>query len=191
MSKDNVTVTKIWAPTLIDMESKIQEIENTDVIVIQALTRDLDQMDAEELTSKTVDIVETCLEKVEKVVLSSIVNREDDETKRAKAEVINANLKLHYISNPNVLVCHHENLRERRFLKHDKLHLTDYGTSRRANNLKFKIAESLGIEVVKKIRYHQNQYDHLNNRRNNKSRDNDRENYTNSGGFNRYDTNSW
>ena len=191
MSKENVTVTKIWAPTLLDMENKIQEIENTDVIVIQALTRDLDQMVAEELTSKTFDIVEKCLEKVEKVVISSIVNREDDETKRAKADVINANLKLHYMSNPNVLVCHHENLRESRFPKHDKLHLTDYGTSRLANNLKFKIAESLGIEVVKKTRYHHNQYEHLNNRRNNNSRDNDREYYNNSGDFNRYDTNSW
>lgn len=55
------------------------------------------------------------------------------------------------MNNPNVLICSHDNLRERKFKqKRDFLHLTDAGTSRLANNLKYKIAESLNIEVVRK-----------------------------------------
>ena len=53
--------------------------------------------------------------------------------------------------NPDVQVCPHDNLRERKYKQsRDFLHLTVAGTSRLANNLKFAIAESLDIEVVKK-----------------------------------------
>ena len=68
--------------------------------------------------------------------------------------------KLKYMNHTNVLVCHHDNLRDRRYRGTDKLHLTDPGTSRLANNLKFKIAESLGIEIRRKARKEDtNQYD--------------------------------
>ena len=54
------------------------------------------------------------------------------------------------MKNPRVMVCHHDNLRDSKYRKRDKLHLTEHGTSRLANNLKFKIAESLGIKLTKK-----------------------------------------
>ena len=100
------------------------------------------------------------------MIVSLIVNREDDETIRAKAEVVNAKIKLHYLNNHRVLVCHHDNLRDRKFRRDDHLHLTEHGTSRLENNLKFKIAESLGIVVVKK-QWDNNRYDARNDRREN------------------------
>ena len=55
-----------------------------------------------------------------------------------------------YLDNEKVIICHHDNLRDRIYRQRDQLHLTDHGTSRLANNLKFKIAESLGIRIEKK-----------------------------------------
>ena len=71
---------------------------------------------------------------------------------RIKVEAVNAMIKLKYMDHPQVMVCHHDNLRKRKFKKNDLLHLTDMGTSRLANNLKYKIAEALKIEVVKRRR---------------------------------------
>ena len=164
MSRENVSITKIWAPTLGETQEKVEEIDRTDRIVIQALTRNLDKTSMEELTSLTFETVEKCLTKAEKVIISLIVDREDDYSTRAKAEAVNANIKLKYINNPNVFVCHHDNLRERRFKARDLLHLTSYGTSRLANNLKYKIAESLDIQIMKKRRDGDNRYDRNNER---------------------------
>ena len=62
-------------------------------------------------------------------------------------------LKLKYMDDTHVLICNHDNLRDRKYRqKRDNLHLTEAGTSRLANNLKYKIAESLNIQVVKKKR---------------------------------------
>ena len=66
-----------------------------------------------------------------------------------KATVINAKLRLYFSENPHVILSNNENLKDRTF-RYDKVHLTEFGISRLANNLKFKIAASLGIHVVKK-----------------------------------------
>ena len=63
------------------------------------------------------------------------------------------------MSNPKVLVCNNENLRDRKYRINDGIHLTEIGTSRLANNLKYKIAEALGIQVEKKSgSYHRPEY---------------------------------
>ena len=108
--------------------------------------------------------------KTEKVIVSLIVDREDDPENRAKAEAVNAMIKLEYMNNPKVLVCNHDNLRERKYRqRRDNFHLTVPGTSRLANNLKYKIAEALDIQVVKKRRsydrYNSERYDDNANQR--------------------------
>ena len=94
---------------------------------------------------------------------SLIVDREDDYMVRAKADLANAIIKVKYLENHKVFVCHHNNLRDKRYRKNDQLHLNEFGTSRLANNLKYKIAESLDISVVKKQRIADNRYNDRNN----------------------------
>ena len=65
---------------------------------------------------------------------------------------MNANLKYKYYNNSKVSICNNDNLYDRKYRAQDGLHLTPIGTSRFASNLKYKIAESLGITVEKKKR---------------------------------------
>lgn len=167
MGREDVTVSKVWAPTLMDTQKKVDEVGKVDTIVVQALTRDLAEKSAEEMTSLTYDTVEKCLLKSETVIVSLVVNREDDDTTQAKLGIVNANIRYNYLKNPKVLICHHDNLTDGRYRKRDKLHLTENGTSRLANNLKFKIAESLGITVFNKRRDNQ-RYDERNDRSRNR-----------------------
>ena len=149
----DVLVTKVWSPTLEETTNNVESLSSkVDTIVIQGLTRELDGSSAEELTELFFESVEKCLDKADKVIVSLIVNRDDDDSLviPAKLAVVNANIKLNYVNNNNVLVCHHDNLNDRKYRRRDRLHLSEYGTSRYANNLKFKIAESLGITVKNK-----------------------------------------
>ena len=177
MRREDVTVSKVWASTLRESQAKVGEVDNVDTIVIQGLTRDLDNISAEELSTLTYETVGKCLLKSEKVVVSLVVNREDDDNIQAKLGVVNANIRYKYLKNPRVLVCHHQNLVDRKYRIRDQLHLTEFGTSRLANNLKYKIAESLGITVQNK-------------RREGRRRDNQRFNDKNETPYNRFD-NSW
>ena len=152
LNKEKVTTSKIWAPTFDDMDKGIDELEQHDAIVLQALTRSLDNLSAEEIVTETNNLVEKCLSKTDKVIISSIITRDDDNDINIKAELVNANLKYKIIKNPRVLICDNTNLRDRKFRIRDRVHLSDHGTSVFANNLKFKIAEALNVTVVKKRR---------------------------------------
>ena len=150
-------------------------------------------MKTEEFTSSTFRTVDKCLAKAEKVVVSLIVDREDNLETRAKAEVANAMIKLKYMNNPRVLVCNHDNLRDRKYRqRRDELHLTEAGTSRLANNLKYKIAKSLDIQVIKKrSNEYRNGYEHDNNERrdykaNRGHREQDDAEFSRYGGFQSY-----
>ena len=154
MRREDIEITKVWAPTLEETQNKIDEIEPTDRIVIQGLTRHVPDMSPEDLTILASETVTKCLTKAEKVIICLIIDREDDPEYRAKAEVTNALIKLKFMNSTDVLICSNDNLRERRYKqKRDLLHLTVAGTSRLANNLKYCIAKSLDIEIVKKRNY--------------------------------------
>ena len=188
MGREDVTVSKVWAPTLMDTQTKVDEVDNVETIVIQALTRDIGKMTAEELPTLTYETVEKCLLKSNKVIVSLVVNREDDESIQAKLGIVNANIKYNYLKNSRVLVCHHNNLIDRRYRSRDKLHLTEGGTSRLANNLKHKIAESLGIIVYNRRRDGQRydeKYDASKNRFDNRRYQGNR--HTGSHQYNGYD----
>ena len=106
-------------------------------------------MEMETMIKETVAKAAT---KANKVIISSIVCRDDNEMIKMKAEVVNANLKYAFLNDPKVIVCDNGNLRDKKFRGNDGIHLTPHGTSVFANNLKFKIAESLKISVVRKDR---------------------------------------
>ena len=86
MIKEKVDITKIWSPTLEETQAKIDEIDPTDRIVIQGITRQVADFSPDDLASLVFDTVEKCLTKAEKVLVSLIVDREDDPEYRAKTE---------------------------------------------------------------------------------------------------------
>ena len=149
MSREKVNVTKVWSPTLQQTASEVDDIQTAvDTIVVQALTREVSTLPTADFVALVEDTVTKCLTKSKKVVLSLIVERDDCEKARGLAESANAMLRTKFKGHESVLVCHHDNIRHSRFRKPDKLHLNDDGTSRLANNLKHKIAQSLNIKVV-------------------------------------------
>ena len=153
LSKEQIITKKIWAPNLEEMNKILDDIRKTDVIVVQALTRDLAEKQVNEMIDGVNTVVTKALSKAKKVVISLIVRRDDDIQLRAKAEVINANISYAYIDNQDVIICENVNLNEKKYRKPDGVHLTTHGTSVLATNLKYKIADALNITVIKKDRY--------------------------------------
>ena len=141
---------KIWAPNLEEMEKSLDEIENTEIIVVQAFTRDIGNLEVHEMNDRINEIVTKALTKAQKVVVSTIVNREDKQHVGVKAELVNAHIKYTYLNHENVIVCDNRNLNESKFRVRDGLHLTPHGISILATNLKYRIAEALNIKVMKK-----------------------------------------
>ena len=153
MSREKVDVKKVWAPTMAQTRTAVEQLEDTpDCIVVQGLTRHVEEKDPAEHVNDVGATVEKCLEKVGKVVLSLIVDREDSPVARSRAKAVNGLLYVKYMEEPRVILCEHENLRDSKNRRADKLHLNDMGTSKLATNLKYKIAEALGVTVVKKPR---------------------------------------
>lgn len=152
MKNENVTFDKVWAPTLDEAIAKVDDIdEEPDCIVVQGLTRHIPEMSPQELTDKVVQTVEKSLTKSGKVILSLVVDREDEPLNRTKAETTNGLLTLKYQDDPNVIICAHNNLRPHKYKQsRDYLHLTEQGTSILASNLKKSIAKTLQIPIVRK-----------------------------------------
>ena len=147
MVNENVTTIKTWAPYLKEIQQEVEGMEKVDTIVIESLTRHLNNMDPDAIVELTNETVDKCLTKAKNVVIRSIIKRDDKQEASDNAENVNIKLRYKYLNNPRVFVCNNDNLYERKFRVRDGIHLTEYGTSRFANNLKFKIAESLGISV--------------------------------------------
>ena len=147
MVNEHVKTIKTWAPYLSDIQKEVEEIENVDTIVIESITRHLTDMDPDSIVQLTKETVDVCLTKANNVIISSIIKRDDDPAINEKAENVNLKLRYQYLNSPQVLVCNNDNLCDRKFRVRDGVHLTEFGTSRFANNLKYKIAESLRITV--------------------------------------------
>ena len=104
------------------------------------------------------DIINKALLKSKNIVLSTIVAREDEKDLKEKINVINANMKYTFRDNERIFICDNANLNDEKFRWRDGIHLTQHGTSVLATNLKYKIAESLNVKVVKKVRSKYNDY---------------------------------
>ena len=162
MSREKVSVKKVWAPTPAQTRAEIDKIvdgELIDCIVVQALTREVGTTETTAFVNDVSETIDKCLTKTEKVVLSLIVDREDDVQARLKAKAANGLLQLKYVNKDQVTICDHFNLSHKRFRCSDKLHLSDPGRAKFANNLKYAIGESLGVQVQKKRQSHDDGYD--------------------------------
>ena len=150
-SRENINVHKIWAPKIENVLEEIDALdENIDVIVIHSMTNDLQDKNVDDLVDLTSTAVDKGLCKAKKVVISSIINRDDDLLISTKAAAVNAIIRFKFVNNPRVVLCINDNLKEKKF-RCDKVHLTERGVSRFANNLKYKIAGALDITVTKKL----------------------------------------
>ena len=130
-SKENIDVEKVWAPNVSKLSEEIDKIENNvDVIVIHTMTNDLKDKSVENISNEMSQAVEQGLAKTKKIILSTIVSRDDDETLNAKAAAVNANIKVKFLSNPRVIISINENVKDKKF-RYDKIHLMDHGVSRR------------------------------------------------------------
>ena len=158
LSRENVNVKKIWAPNIEKMEEALDNV-NSKVVVLEAFTRDLNKMDTDEMSQKIAGLVSKAATKADKVVLSTIIRREDIDDIDLRSNVVNAYMQLKYKRDGNVVVCDNYKLYDSRFRKRDKLHLNDDGTTVFASNLKYAIAEACGVEVVQKRKDYQYRYD--------------------------------
>ena len=156
MGRDDVNVTKVWAPTLDEIREEVAQIENADTIIVQALTRDLGNLSIDVFLPKLYETIDICLTKSEKVIISLVVRRYDKKDIETKVDFANASIKFKYLNNNAVLICIHDNLDDKKYRKYDQLHLNESGTSRYANNFKYKIAEALGITIERKKRFPDN-----------------------------------
>ena len=89
LSREGVTTTKVWAPNLLHIQEKVENMQFTDAIVIQSLTREVNEdSNREDVLALASETVDKCLQKSGKVVISSIIHREDDDTLGVKAEIV-------------------------------------------------------------------------------------------------------
>ena len=119
---------------------------------MQAVTREIPSKSAENINNDIDEIVEKALTKAKKVVLSTVVAREEKRDIQYKIYGINANIMYKYRENERVLICNNSNLNDENFRRTDKLHLNDHGVAVLATNLKYIIAKSLDVRVIKKER---------------------------------------
>ena len=114
-SKENVKVEKVWDPHVAKVQEEIENLgDDIDVIVIHTITNALCDKTVEELINDMSQVVDRGLVKTKKIIISTIINRDDDQTLSAKAAVINANLRLKFMNNPRVIISSNDNLNEKK-----------------------------------------------------------------------------
>ncbi len=149
LSREGIQVKKVWAPDMEKTEEALGEA-NSKVIVLEAWTWDLDKLEVEEMNLRVVDIVEAALTKADKVVISTIINRTDIRDINLKINMVNSFIKLKYMRHDSIVICDNFKLQSNNFRKPDNLHLNDDGVRVFASNLKYTIAEAIGVEVITK-----------------------------------------
>ena len=152
LSREMVDTKKVWAPDFRQMEEQLNKTQNTETIVLQAFTREITSKSVEEINKEIDVVVNKALMISKNIVISTIVAREDTHDIKYKIDSINANMKYKYRDNERVFICDNANLNNEKFRREDGIHLTQHGTSLLATNLKYKIAEALNVNVIKKNR---------------------------------------
>ena len=85
-SRENIEVEKIWAPRINNVIEEIENLEETaDVFAIHTMTNDLKDKNVDEMIGLISDVVDKSLNKCKKVIISTIINRDDDKELRVKA----------------------------------------------------------------------------------------------------------
>ena len=149
LSREKVQVRKVFSPDFDAMEETLDNTQSK-VIVLESLTRDLHRMNIDDIKQRIDDVVSKALTKADKVVISTIVNRKDIADIDIKAGRVNLYIEEKYRTHESVVICDNGKLYGDEFRGRDKLHLSDRGVSAFASNLKYAIAEALGVRVEEK-----------------------------------------
>ena len=149
LSREGVNVKKTWAP---DMDAMEEALDNTNskVVVLQAFTRDLPNMSTDEMIQRIEGLVTKAITKSEKVVVSTIIRREDIKDIGLKLNVVNDSLLWKYKDDDRVVTCDNYKLYNSGYRTRDKIHLNEHGIPIFACNLKYSIAKALGVRVMEK-----------------------------------------
>ena len=149
LSKEGVNVKKMWAP---DMDAMEEALDNTNskVVVLQAFTRDLPNMSTDEMIQRIEGLVTKAITKSDKVVVSTIIRREDIKDIGLKLNVVNDSLLWKYKDDDRVVTCDNHKLYNSGYRIRDKIHLNEHGIPVFACNLKYSIAKALGVRVIEK-----------------------------------------
>ena len=99
LSREGIKTKKVWAPDFTQMNQHLDKADEVDTIVVQAVTREIPSKSAENINNDIDEIVEKALTKAKKVVLSTVVAREDKRDIQYKIDLINANLMYKYREN--------------------------------------------------------------------------------------------
>ena len=126
-------------------------MQPTEAIVVQAFTRAIDKLKIDDIYKHIDNVVVKAKTKAKKVVIPTIVHREDIPNLGRSIDMVNAYIYYKYDLDNNIVIVDNSKLRDPTFRCPDKLHLTDAGTSVLASNLKYGIANAFNIKVVKKV----------------------------------------
>ena len=133
------------------MEEEIDKMQPTETIVVQAFTRAIDKLDIDDMYKHIDNVVTKAKTKAKKIVIPTIVYREDIPNLWRSIDMVNAYIYYKYDHDNDIVIADNSKLRDSTFRCPDKLHLTDAGTSVLASNLKYGIANALNVKVVKKV----------------------------------------
>ena len=123
----------------------------TETIVLQVFTRDITKIrNIEAYYKRYYTLISKAKKKAKKVVISTVVYREDVQNIRRPIDLINAYFYYKYDADDDVIICDNSKLNSAEFRFEDHLYLNDAETSVLASNLKYSIAASLNIKVLKK-----------------------------------------
>ena len=139
------------------MKEALENIQSK-VVVLQSFTRELASMEVADMNQRIDDLVNLALTKTDKVVISTIINRTDISDIDLKVAEVNLHIERKYRAHESVVICDNHKLHDKEFHGPDQLHLNNDGVPIFASNLKFAIAEALGVTVLKK-RYNEERYD--------------------------------
>ena len=151
LRREGVGVNKVWAPDFKRMEEEIDKMQPTETIVVQAFTRAIDKLEIDDMYKHIDNVVTKAKTKAKKIVIPTIVYREDIPNLWRSIDMVNAYIFYKYDHDNDIVIADNSKLKDATFRCPDKLHLTDAGTSVLASNLKYGIANALNVKVVKKV----------------------------------------
>ena len=144
LSREELTTKKHLTYRLEDIRTSLEKIRQVpQAVVVHVGTNNLDDT-AEKLVNKIEGIMPNS-----KVIFSNLLVRGDNHQKVIKLQYVNAAINMKHESDHNVSCCMNDNI-NKTHLASDGVHLTEHGTARLANNIKYAVAKSLNVEVKKK-----------------------------------------
>ena len=110
LRREGVSASKTWAPDFKSMLQELDKMKPTETVVLQALTRDITKMDVNAFNRKIDQTVAKAKEKAKKIVLPTIVYREDVNQLWRSIDLVNAYIHYTYGDDENVIICDNSKL---------------------------------------------------------------------------------